>query len=619
MSPPLHVVIWDQPGEPQLTNCTTVFWNEFFPLTHSQDEISLPQYVEDNSDDLRKRFLTFVREVGESEIANQNAIEHLRIFPGFSYWWMMLFTCKRWSPTSNIIESVRLLALEDILRKIKPTKVSISTERQTVANTIRNLCGQSEVEFESLTSRKPELMQRFRLKRLIPRPLGAIFVLGREINRRLSAPKTTAPRKNSVDVVFIDHLTRFDTDSALRGNFRSGFWSALTDSLDEAKQTSVFFHQFVDHPVTPNRKSADRYLTGLNSRSITQQHFLLDSRLSGKVILKTLAIYFRLLKARFLIRKYKHSFVPSNSQLDLWQLFKKEWLDSLSGSTAILHSLIIAEFDDTIVKIPSCRTVLYLMENQPWEMAFIQLWRYRRTEPLVSVPHSTIRYWDLRYFPNPNSYHSGSPLSPPLPNVVAVNGSAELKSIDATEFPAERIVEVEALQYLYLEDVQSAVSARQVSSATTRLLVLGDFFTLQNTALLSMLQSSLVLTNRQVSVTIKPHPLRPINFGDFPDLQFDVDTRPLAEQLTECDLVLATNGTSASAEAYQCGIPVITILNGATFNFSPLRDIRDAIFVQSPTHLAKVLDQVAPPDRVPHSDYFHIDKSLNRWKHLLLI
>lgn len=619
MSPLLHVVIWDQPGDPQLTNCTTVFWNEFFLPGHSQDEISLPQYVENNSDDLRKRFLAFVREVGESEIANKNAIEHLRIFPGFSYWWMMLFTCKRWSSSSNIIEAVRLLALEDILRRIKPTKVSVATECQTVANIIRNLCEQLEVEFECLLSRKPELIQRFRLKRLIPRPFGAIFVLGREITRRLGAPKNTAPNKNSVDVVFIDHLTRFDTNSALQGNFRSGFWSALTNCLDDAKQTSIFYHQFVDHPVTPNRKSTDRYLTGLNSQSATQQHFLLDARLSAKVVLKTLTIYFRLLKARFLIRKYKRLFVPSNSQLDLWQLFKKEWLDSLSGSTAILHSLLISELDDAIVKIPSCRSVLYLMENQPWEMALIQLWRHLRTEPLISVPHSTIRYWDLRYFSNPNSYHSESPLSPPLPNVVAVNGSAELRSLDATGIPAEEIVEVEALQYLYLEDVHFVVSVGQISNAPMRLLVLGDFFTLQNTALLSMLQSSLVLTNRQISVTIKPHPLRPISCDEFPDLQFHIDTRPLAEQLTECDLVLATNGTSASAEAHQCGVPVITILNGETFNFSPLRDIPGANFVQSPTHLAKVLDQVSPRNQSPNSDYFHVDKSLNRWKHLLSI
>ncbi|MHB1128779.1 MAG: TIGR04326 family surface carbohydrate biosynthesis protein [Ilumatobacteraceae bacterium] len=619
MAQALHVVIWDQPGKPPTTDCTTIYWNEFFSPAHLQNKISLPQYVEDSSDNLKQRFLTFVREVGESQIADKSTIEHLRILPEFSYWWMTLFTCKRWSTTSNIIEAIRLLALEDILREMKPTKVSFATERHAVKHVMQDWCVRSGIEFQFLTASNSESSHRFQLSRLIPRPIGAISVLVREIIRRLRAPKNMTSIDNPADVVFIDYLTRFDVDCALQGQYRSGFWNILTDSLDDAKQTSLFFHQFVANSVTPNRKTTTRFLEGLNSRSTTQQHFLLDARLSVGIVLKTLFIYFRLLKTRFQIRDIKHSFSPSASQLDLWKLFKKEWLDSLSGSTAILHSLTIGELENTILNIPPCRKVLYLMENQPWEMAFIQLWKHHRSEPLIGVPHSSIRYWDLRYFLDPNAYYPGSSAHHPLPNTVAVNGPAALKSLNAAGIPAEQLIEVEALAYSYLEDVQSVVSAQEISNATMRLLVLGDFFDYQNVALLSMLQSSLVLTQRQILVTVKPHPLCPIDHRDFPHLQFHIDTRPLAEQLSECDMVLATNGTSASAEAYQCGLPVITVLNGETFNFSPLRDIHDALFVDSPTHLTQALGQVVHQDQTQRFDYFLIDKSLQRWKYLLSI
>lgn len=619
MSSTLHVVIWDQPGKPPVTNCTTVYWNEFFSPTCLHSKISLPQYVEDNSDSLKKRFLSFVREVGESEVAGKSTIRHLGILPEFSYWWMTLFACKRWNTTSNIIEAVRLLALEDILREIRPTKVSFATERRAVKNIVRDWCARSGVDFQFLTSPDSTFSHSFQLSTLIPRPFGAMLVFVREVSRRVRAPKNTAPIGDPADVVLIDYLTRFDTDSALHGQYRSGFWNILTDSLDDAKQTSFFFHQFVAHPVTPNRKATDRFLKGLNSRSATQRHFLLDSRLPAGVVLKALSIYFRLLRTRFLIRKIKHRFSPSKSQLDLWKLFKKEWLDSLSGVTAILHSLTISELHHNIPRFPQCRTVLYLMENQPWEMAFIQLWKHRRSELLVGVPHSTICYWDLRYFSDFSAYRHGSSTYPPLPSVVAANGPAELESLAATGIPAEQIVEVEALPYLYLKDIQSVISVREISHTTMRLLVLGNFFAHQNTALLTMLHSSLALTTRQVSTTIKPHPLRLIKSEDFPHLQFHVDMRPLVEQLTECDMVLATNGTSASAEAYQCGIPVITILNGETFNFSPLRGIRGAVFVDSPVHLAQALAQLPPRDQTSHSDYFFVDKSLKRWKRLLSI
>lgn len=604
---------------PSVSNCTTVYWNEFFSPARSYSNISLPQYVEDNGDNLKKRFLSFVREVGESQIAAKSTIQHLRILPEFSYWWMTLFACKRWNATSNIIEAVRLLALEDILSEIRPTKVSFATERRVVKNIVRDWCARSGVEFQFLTSPDSKLSHRLQLSRLIPRPFAAVLVFVREISRRVRAPRNMAPISNSADVILIDYLTRFDTDSALQGQYRSGFWNILTNSLDDARQTSFFFHQFVAHSVTPNRKATDRFLKGLNSRSTTQRHFLLDARLSAGVVIKALFIYFRLLKTRFLIRKIKYLFSPSKSQLDLWKLFKKEWLDSLSGVAAILHSLTISELHHDIPRFPPCRTVLYLMENQPWEMAFIQLWKHRRSEPLVGVPHSTICYWDLRYFSDFSEYRSGASLYPPLPSVVAVNGPAALKSLNATGISAEQIVDVEALPYLYLEDIRSTASVREISNTTMRLLVLGNFFAHQNMALLTMLQSSLVLIPQQISITIKPHPLRLIKSEDFPHLQFNVDTRPLVEQLGECDMVLATNGTSASAEAYQCGIPVITILNGETFNYSPLRDIRGAIFVDSPLNLARALEQVAPQDQTSNSDYFFIDKSLRRWKHLLSI
>ncbi|MEK7292027.1 MAG: TIGR04326 family surface carbohydrate biosynthesis protein, partial [Actinomycetota bacterium] len=449
-----HVVIWDQLGEAPTVDGTTVYWNEFFLPTRSASKISLPQYVEDNSEDLKQRFLAFVREIGESQIAGKSTIEHLRTLPEFSYWWMTLFACKRWSTTSNIIEAVRLLALEDILHETKPTKVSVATDHRAIRSVIRNWCMQSKIEFESLIVSNSESSPNFQLSRLTPRPVAAVLVLMREILRRINIPKNMMRHDNLTDVVLIDYLTRFDVDSALHGKFDSGFWSDLVNTLDNAGQKTLFFHQFVANSITPNRKATGRILEGLNSKSKTQRHFLLDARLSIGAVLKTLFMYFRLVRTRFRIRKIKHSFFPTGSQLNLWKLFKREWLDSLSGSTAILHSLAISELDATIVKIPSCRTVLYLMENQPWEMAFIQLWKQRRSEPLVGVPHSSIRYWDLRYFTDSDSYHFDLASHPPSPDTVAINGPAALRSLQVEGIPATQMTEVEALSYLYLDEVQ---------------------------------------------------------------------------------------------------------------------------------------------------------------------
>ncbi|MFA5774461.1 MAG: TIGR04326 family surface carbohydrate biosynthesis protein [Ilumatobacteraceae bacterium] len=618
-TPTNHVVIWDQTGEPSLIGDTTIHWNEFFSPCRQSDKISLPQYVEDHGDDLRQRFLAFVRQIGESQVANKSLIEHLQIAPGFSYWWMTLFACKRWSATSNIIEATRLLALEDILREIRPTTISLATDRTAVGHVIRDWCARSGIDFTLLSSKPATSVSNNRKSILVPRPLVALLVLLREMYRRIGSPKNPTSPDNSVDVVAIDYLSRFDLDKALHGEFRSGFWGELVNCLNNAAQTTVFLHNFAPSKATPTRRSVRPLLNALNRNTTKTRHHLLDSRLSVAVLIRGCYIYFRLLTSRIRIRRIKHSFSPSGSQLDLWYLFRDEWLDSLSGSTAMLHSLTIGELEQVVNTTPPCRIVLYLMENQPWEMAFIQLWKNHRSEPLIGIPHSTIRYWDLRYFLDRQPIHSDLISSPPIPNTIAVNGPAELHELRISGMPLEQIVEVEALAYLYLQDVHTSTSESNRVNESTRLLVLGDFFTNQNAALLLMLEQALSAIDRRFVITVKPHPLRPINRGDYPRIQFVIDTSPLVEQLGRCDIVLTTNGTSASAEAYQCGLSVITALNGETFNYSPLRDVLGATFVESPEHLAQALTQSTSKEFSNRTDYYRIDNSLSRWKQLLSI
>ncbi|MEO8364252.1 MAG: TIGR04326 family surface carbohydrate biosynthesis protein [Ilumatobacteraceae bacterium] len=618
-TPTNHVVIWDQAGEPSFVGNTTIHWNEFFSPCRQPNKISLPQYVEDHSDDLRQRFLAFVRQIGESQVANTNLIEHLQIVPGFNYWWMTLFACKRWSATSNIIEATRLLAIEEIFREICPTKISLATDRSAVGHVIRDWCAKSGIEFTLLAGNSVASPTQVRKPKLVPRPLVALLVLLREMYRRIGSPKNPTSPDGSVDVVAIDYLSRFDVDKALHGEFRSGFWGELVNCLNNAAQTTVFLHNFAPSKTTPTRRSVRPILDSLNRNTTKSRHHLLDSRLSVAVLIRGCFIYFRLLTSRIRIRRIKHSFSPSGSQLDLWELFRDEWLDSLSGSTAMLHSLTISELEQVVNATPPCRTVLYLMENQPWEMAFIQLWKSQRSEQLIAIPHSTIRYWDLRYFSDRQPIRPDLSTSPPIPNTIAVNGPAALNELRAARTPLEQVVEVEALAYSYLQNVQTSSSESNRVNESTRLLVLGDFFTNQNAALMSMLQQALAVIDRRFVITVKPHPLRPIERSDYPRIQFVIDTSPLVEQLGRCDIVLTTNGTSASAEAYQCGLPVITALNGETFNYSPLRDVFGAKFVESAENLAQALSQPASQDFSNGFDYFRIDNSLTRWKQLLSI
>ena len=81
-------------------------------------------------------------------------------------------------------------------------------------------------------------------------------------------------------------------------------------------------------------------------------------------------------------------------------------------------------FQQALSCLPSQEKGFYLQENQGWEYSLISAWRSsNHGKNLFGIPHSTIRYWDLRYFFDKRSYNAGvSDCSLPLPDYIGVNG-----------------------------------------------------------------------------------------------------------------------------------------------------------------------------------------------------
>ena len=69
------------------------------------------------------------------------------------------------------------------------------------------------------------------------------------------------------------------------------------------------------------------------------------------------------------------------------------------------------------------------MENQNWERIFLFFWRKNGHGKNIGVKHTTIRYWDLRYFDiSKNKF-----FNLPQPDLVAVNGKIFMEYIEITD------------------------------------------------------------------------------------------------------------------------------------------------------------------------------------------
>ena len=142
------------------------------------------------------------------------------------------------------------------------------------------------------------------------------------------------------------------------------------------------------------------------------------------------------------------------------------------------------------------------MENQGWERIFLHFWRKHGHGTIIGVPHSTIRYWDLRYF-DTTTHKSLADL--PQPDLVAVNGEHGWQMLQQSCYPMERCVSVEALRYQYLVKLKP-VHLKKASKDINRLLVLGDIQPETTHQMLLELEKSYTLLERKVEIWIKPHP-----------------------------------------------------------------------------------------------------------------
>ena len=282
--------------------------------------------------------------------------------------------------------------------------------------------------------------------------------------------------------------------------------------------------------------------------------------------------------------------------------------------------LFLNLFDDAMANIPIQSKGFYLNENQGWEFGFISMWRSNgHSNKLMAVPHSIIRYWDLRYFFDPRSYKSSSALTLPLPDFICVNGSAAKKMYLDNNYPEVSLIEVEALRYLHLKrTITKKISkAKQIN----QVLVLGDYDKNNTDFQMKLLSDASNLLNHSVKFIVKPHPSCPIKKSDYPEINLKIVDNPISELIDDCAVVYTSCLTSAALDAYYFGKNVLSARDPIGLNLSPLRGAKSAVFVSTGQELADLLSNInklnEPKSQV--NDFFYLDHKLLKWKKLFNI
>jgi len=614
-----QLLIWDSESLPTDSNDYVILWQSYTILDLNK-EISIPQLVENNADDLRSRYLAFIYDLGELRVGKKRIVDYLEIRPNFSYWWMTLLVEKcNYSKSPQIDNIIKLMVFDDYLDQKHFTAIKIVTANKQLAEAVQILTDSYGVPFEwvKLSRQKPIKNIIRTLYSYLPHVFKVIVYLPYYLVDRWKLKGVGFENLNTVvsNVTFVSYFFNLDSEAANKGIFKDKYWTELPYILSQAKVASNWLHIYIKSQYLPTTESAKRLIQKYNkSHQGIQNHLFIDSFLSFQVVRQSISDWIKVLSKYSKIReatKEKASY--------FWPLVKPDLKESLIGVTAIKNLLFYNLFRSAMQMLRTQKKGFYLQENQGWEMGFVGAWREFSHGQLIGVPHSTVRYWDLRYFWDKRLYNKSCMNDLPLPDMVGVNGENAKNAYISGKYPENSLLNLEALRYLSLKKY-TVNSEKSSNSNNNVVLILGDSEHKNTEYIMTMLENSCMFIDKKTQFLVKPHPLCESKKLFFPKVKFELTNISIFDLFEKVSLVIATDVTSAAVEAYYAGKKVLTILNPNKLNLLPLRGCDGQLFVSTSEELVYLINRFNQHEAEKNQvkDYFFLDSNLPMWRELLI-
>jgi surface carbohydrate biosynthesis protein (TIGR04326 family) len=593
----MHVMLWSQAVN-----------------SNKDNHFSITKILDDNSDDLKRNYLSLISKIGNVEVNGRSFKSRLSLNEHFSFWWMSAMAKKcHHSSSSHVADTLKIMAFASWIQTQSYTHVELHCLDNRSAKVLGLKLKKVGIGFswgrENLAERifRRKLLSNLALPHFIA---GLWFLFWYVWSRRALIGVGVRKWSNALsDSLIVSYSDNVDAQYLAKRQFYSSYWETLPETIESLGSQISFLHMYDPDKNMPSPKLASEKINALNENGDRSQiHTFLDSFLNLDIVAQCLFDWFKINIIALRMRK-----AVSQSCGDSWLLMEEDFYKSFFGFFGLKNLLLYKLFSRALSLTCKKANGFYLQENQGWEFGFVNAWRKAGHDQLIGVVHVPLAYWDLRMTFDSRSYVGAYPV--PLPDFIGVNNRESLELFKEMSLPTN-VIPVEALRYLHLLDGNSP--ALQTKPRRRRLLALGDYMASKTEHMLNFLQSCPSHISSAYELVIKFHPntqLSHINVGLF---SYSISELPISELLIDCDVAFTSDSSSSALDAYCKGLKVITLRDLRFLNLSPLHDAADVYFVASRNELIRALDEVVNYHRneiLP--DYFYLEKTLPRWKSLL--
>ncbi|GBL32938.1 hypothetical protein EMGBS12_12480 [Methylophilaceae bacterium] len=611
----VHYHIWDSKDQPPDDNFLIILWSSSSSNT-KRKFLSIPDIVDTNSDNLRNDYLAWIYKIGVTKLNGKKVLDRLKFDNNLSYWWVTSVAQKfNLSLTSGHNNAIKVLALERYLLKLGScNSITLTSSNLNLEKCLKQFCELKGINFKFHKQTTLPFRSIRSSFELLPGILKGLTFLARYFFRTffLEFSKLERQIKKSTNIIFFDILVHLNKNDS-KNRFSSNYWTVLIGQLNQWGQASNWAHFFFSHKDISSPREASCFISSLNNEcNKLQTHFLIEKRLTLSLYKKILSDFFKLRKL-FLEVMAITNIKPDNYDINPWVFHKNAWSDSFLGLQAMDNCIKHTILSDFVSKIPKQNIGFYISENQPWELFLIHAWRTNKHGKLIGVPHTTVRFWDLRYHFDSRTFANKSLYNLPLPNNIAINGDNAKQSLLRSGCPKNLLIELEALRFIHLLKIKK----HRDSKKEITVLVCGEFLFDETCKILNLVKEASHNINADIKYIFKPHPAFSFNLEKALDFQIEVSNELLSNLLPLTDVVITGNATTSAVEAFCYGLTVIQILSNDGINSSPFYPNKSVVCISNSEELVYALQNFRNKKH-NNKSFFYLDQNLGRWKKIIL-
>lgn len=614
-----------------------VLWNDFSPQPDNRLILSLPNYIESNSERLRSKFVSCIDSLPDivPTKCEKSIAQLLSLDDGFSLWWMNILSEKcNYSKSHWITDAVKCIALLEIisLEMYEIDTLDLRLENINLILILKSFASSNNIScLSSQSSINLSLQRLFRSAGFVVAPFrlmlraSAWFIIYFFKARHLSVNESPLHASRKPSVTIFSYLSSRQ-DFASSGPPVDPYWQSLPEIIHSLNYSINWIYIHSPDKILPNLSSAHKYISFLNTQHPDSgRHALLESFATCSICFRA---YMSWLQLCYRVSRVLSVYAPQSSSLgfNLALFITRDWQTSIFGSTGLKNILYVYLFEAYFSSLSKQDFSLYLQENMNWEYAFIRAAKLHHSGCIIGFPHTIIRYWDLRYFyaSKQSILHNKliSIRNRPQPDVIALCSEISFNLLKAGDCYSSRLATVEAIRYQHL----NFISQNHSPCANTNqidILMLGQYDLASTKRALQVLDQCLQLpslAHLTFNIRFKPHPATPVDLSEYAFLGISLWTGSIASAAQVSQVAISPLQTAASLDLYLMGLNIVVIDDPTSLNLCPLREFRSyrkaGTSVELADQLLEIINIHSSNTDIMREEPYVFSSSLERWQTL---